>query len=202
GSLDPAISGRGMELSIDSIHFAADIGLQIVQLMAYDEYFGEINEDTYSLFIENLGILSEEAASCGVMLAMENCDTVTMDNLEKGIRIVEAVNSPWLKIYPDIANLYATGMGNEEACRQYRLAADHIVATHVKDTVVGVVRDIAFGAGEVDFPLFFKTLGEMNFHGPMTLEFWDQNDGRAYETAAESLKFIKQHYTNSYKPVS
>ena len=197
GSKDPDLRKKGMDLSYDAIHFAADIGIRIIQPMAYDNYYGTRDAATYSLFRENLGELTKEAASCGVMLALENVDIETMDNLEKGLSIIRAVGSPWLQIYPDIANLYATGMGNEAAAAQYRLAKEHIVASHVKDTVVGTVRDIPFGKGEVDFDLFFRMIREENIHGPFTLEMWAQNYEDPVSAAKEALIFIKEKYERS-----
>ena len=155
------------------------------------------NEKTYALFLENLAKLTQEAASCGVMLALENVDIDTMDSLEKGLQIIEHVDSPWLQIFPDIANLYSTGKGNTWSCDQYRLAKKHLVATHVKDTVVGKVRDIPFGNGNVDFIKFFKTLREINFSGPMTLEMWAQNYEDPYKAAKDALSFIKDKYERS-----
>ena len=131
------------------------------------------------------------------MLALENVDIETMDTLEKGLSIIEEIGSPWLQIFPDIANLYATGMGNEEAVRQYRLAKEHIVASHVKDTVVGTVRDIPFGEGEVDFDLFFRMIHEENIHGPFTLEMWAQNYKDPVDAAKRALQFIKDRYERS-----
>ena len=197
GSKDPELRRKGISLTLDAIHFAADIGLRIIQPMAYDNYYGERDSETYSLFIDNLGKLTDEAASCGVMLALENVDIETMDNLEKGLAIIKAIGSPWLQIYPDIANLYATGMGNEAAVGQYRLAKEHIVASHVKDTVVGTVRDIPFGKGEVDFDLFFRMIREENIHGPFTLEMWAQNYEDPVSAAKEALVFIKNKYERS-----
>ena len=197
GSKDPAFRKKGMDLTYNAIHFAYDTGLRIVQPMAYDNYYGERDAQTYSLFIENLGELAEEAASCGVMLGLENVDIETMDNLEKGLSIIKEVGSPWLQIFPDIANLYATGMGNEAAVGQYRLAREHIVASHVKDTVVGTVRDIPFGRGEVDFDLFFRMIREENIHGPFTLEMWAQNYDDPVLAAKEALVFIKDKYERS-----
>ena len=165
--------------------------------MAYDEYYNTRNQKTYALFLENLAKLTQEAASCGVMLALENVDIDTMDSLEKGLQIIEHVDSPWLQIFPDIANLYSTGKGNTWSCDQYRLAKKHLVATHVKDTVVGKVRDIPFGNGNVDFIKFFKTLREINFSGPMTLEMWAQNYEDPYKAAKDALSFIKDKYERS-----
>ena len=197
GSKDPVLCKKGVDLTYDAIHFSADIGLRIIQPMAYDNYYGPRDADTYSRFIDNLAELTREAASCGVMLALENVDIETMDNLEKGLSIIEAVGSPWLQIFPDIANLYATGMGNEAAVGQYRLAKEHIVASHLKDTVVGKVRDIPFGKGEVDFDLFFRMIREENIHGPFTLEMWAQNYDDPVAAAKEALIFIKDKYERS-----
>ena len=197
GSEDPDLREKGIHLTKDAIHFAADIGLRIVQVMAYDEYYGERNTRTFSTFLESLAEVTREAASCGVILALENVDIETMDTLEKGLEIVHYVDSPYLQIYPDIANLYATGKGNEWAREQYRLASDHIVASHVKDTVVGTVRDIPFGKGEVDFVSFFKLLREIDFHGPFTLEMWAQNYEDPIGAAGEALHYIKDKYERS-----
>ena len=201
GSKDPALRRKGIELTRNAIHFSAEIGLRIIQPMAYDNYYGERDSETYALFIEALGELTREAASCGVMLALENVDIETMDNLEKGLDIIREIGSPWLQIFPDIANLYATGMGNEEAVRQYRLAKEHIVASHVKDTVVGTVRDIPFGKGEVDFDLFFRMIREEDIHGPFTLEMWAQNYDDPVAASIEALKFIKEKYERSQQNV-
>ena len=197
GSEDPALRAKGVKLTSDAIRFAADIGLRIVQVMAYDEYYGERNERTHAMFIENLSALAREAGSLGVTLALENVDIDTMDSLDKGLEIVEAVGSPWLQIYPDIANLYSHGKGNEWSRNQYRRAKDHIVASHVKDTVVGKVRDIPFGQGEVEFVPFFAMLREIRFGGPLTLEMWAHNYENPIEAAREALQYIKGQWEAS-----
>ena len=170
GSKDPDLRKKGFDLTMDAIHFSADIGIRVIQPMAYDEYYGERDAETYGRF---------------------------MDNLEKGLSIVNAIGSPWLQLFPDIANLYATGMGNEAAAAQYKLAKEHIVASHVKDTVVGKFRDIPFGEGEVDFDMFFRTIHEENIHGPFTLEIWAHNYSDPVEAAGLALNFVKSKYERS-----
>ena len=194
GSEDEALRAKGIKLTKDAVHFAADIGLRIIQVMAYDDYYGERNERTHALFLDNLKEVTREAASCGVTLALENVDIDTMDSLEKGLDIVHYVDSPYLQIFPDIANVFATGVGNEGACAQYRAAASHIVASHVKDTVIGKFRDVPFGEGDVGFPLFFSTLRDMDFHGPLTLEMWAQNYEDPVKSSGWSLQYIKDMF--------
>ena len=38
GSENPELATKGMKLTMDAIHFYAEIGLRIIQPMAYDEY--------------------------------------------------------------------------------------------------------------------------------------------------------------------
>ena len=49
----------------------------------------------------------------------------------------------------------------------------------------------------VDFIKFFKTLREINFSGPMTLEMWAQNYEDPYKAAKDALSFIKDKYERS-----
>ena len=194
GSKDPDLRKKGFDLTVDAIHFSADIGLRIIQPMAYDEYYNERDEETRGRFMENLALLAEEAASCGVMLALENVDIDTMDNLEKGLDIIKEIGSPWLQLFPDIANLFGTGIGNEAAVEQYRIAKEHIVASHVKDSVAGKFRDVPFGEGNVDFDMFFDMIHEENIHGPFTLEIWAHNYSDPVEAAGLALNFVKSKY--------
>ena len=192
GSEDPETRERGMELIYDAVRFANAIGIRIIQVMAYDEYYKEQNETTVKLFMENLRKAVEYAGSYGVMLALENVDIPLMDELDKGVKIVEEINSPWLNLYPDLGNIYANGFSNEEGNAQYRRAARYIVASHVKDTIPGQCRDINYGDGGIDFKMFFKTLIDIGFSGPLTLEMWDQGDGKCYEDAARAVTFVKE----------
>ena len=201
GSKDPALREKGIQLTLDAIHFATDIGIRVVQAMAYDEYYGERDAETHALFIENLAALTEEAASNGVILALENVDIDTMNDLKKGIAICEEINSPYLKLYPDFANLLGAGWGNDGAAAQYRLAKKHIVASHVKDSVPGMFRDTPFDTGDVDFDLFFRTVLEEKINGPFTLEMWEQNYEDPVKAAGEALVFIKDIYERSLKNV-
>jgi L-ribulose-5-phosphate 3-epimerase len=159
--------------------YASEVDIRIVQIAGYDVVAGEksteLSRETFGI---NLRKIINLAASLGVMLALENVDSESGDSLEKIVPYIKDINSPWLQIYPDFGNLTAM---NQNAERQLRAYACHIPAIHVKDTLEGVVRNIPFGEGKVDFVSVFKVLKNVGFNGPFLLELWadDKKDNLA-----------------------
>jgi L-ribulose-5-phosphate 3-epimerase len=107
------------------------------------------------------------------MLALENTDLEFVDSVDRGLRLLDMVNSPWFQLYPDMGNLAAAGYDPAE---QLRKAAGHLVAVHVKDTVAGVVRGVPFEEGIVPFGEVFQALAEIGFWGPLMVEMWSHMD--------------------------
>ena len=93
--------------------------------------------------------------------------------MDRGLRLLDMVNSPWFQLYPDMGNLAAAGYDPAE---QLRKAAGHLVAVHVKDTVPGVVRGVPFEEGIVPFGEVFQALAEIGFWGPLMVEMWSHMD--------------------------
>lgn len=54
GSEDEKTRESGMEIMRDAIDFAVDIGVRIIQIAGYDEYYKPSNENTEKVFLENL----------------------------------------------------------------------------------------------------------------------------------------------------
>ena len=82
------------------------------------------------------------------MLALENVDHELVDSVEKAMRFVNELDSPWFKVYPDIGNLAAFGY---DPIEQLPLANGHLVGVHVKDTRPGEVRGVLLEKGIVPF---------------------------------------------------
>jgi L-ribulose-5-phosphate 3-epimerase len=173
GSASPEIRERGLDIFRRAIEFGADIGLRIVQLMGYDVFYEPSNAGTESRFMEGLEQGVRWASEAGVMLGLENVDREFVNSLEKGMRFVHALKSPWFQLYPDMGNLVAAGYRPAD---QFHLATGHIVAVHVKDTRPGVVRGVPFEEGDVPFDETFQALAETGFWGPLTVEMWAHMD--------------------------
>jgi L-ribulose-5-phosphate 3-epimerase len=179
GSSFGDIQRKGMEMISDAIWFASHLGIRIVQLAGYDVVVGEksteLSRETFGI---NLKRSLNLAASLGVMLAIENVDSDFGDSLDKIMPYIREINSPWLQIYPDFGNLRAMGYDFEKQLKSY---CGHIAAIHVKDTCPGIVRNVAFGEGTVDFLSAFNTLKSIGFNGPFLLEMWADNKKDNYE---------------------
>jgi L-ribulose-5-phosphate 3-epimerase len=173
GSASPETRARALAILHGAIEFAADIGLSIVQVMGYDVFYEPAYAGTEARFLNGLEQGVRWAGAAGVMLGLENCDLEFADSLDKGLRIVERIDSPWFHLYPDMGNLAAAGYDPAE---QLRRAAGHIVGVHVKDTTPGVVRGVPFREGIVPFEEVFQDLAEIGFWGPMTVEMWSDMD--------------------------
>ena len=181
GSHTPNIRQRGLEILRQAIDLAGDIGLRIVQLMGYDVFYEPSDAETQALFIDGVAQGVWWASQSGVMLGLENVDAPFLDSVEKSIRLVHALGSPWFQLYPDMANLAAAGYHPPD---ELRLAKGHLVGVHVKDALPGVIRGVPFVDGIVPFEETFAALASIGFCGLLTVEMWADQDPQGSGAAA------------------
>ena len=176
GSHDKEIQKKSLEIMKKAIDFAADLGIRIIQLAGYDVYYEDGDLYTNHDFETNLKKCVEMAAEKGIVLGFETMETPFMDTVEKAMRYVNLVSSPYLGVYPDIGNLknasllYGVDVDEDLMCGK-----GHIFASHLKETVPGKYREIPFGTGHTEFVKNIKTLkrlGVRMFVG----EFWYVNN--------------------------
>ncbi len=183
GSHDPAVRERAVVMMRKAIEFCVNAGISIIQLAGYDVYYEEGDEDTVRWFLENLKDAADYAARWGVVLAFETMETPFMDTMEKTMKYVEAVNSPWLGVYPDIGNLKnAAVLYGHDVVEDLKLGTGHVFAIHLKETKPGLYRDMDFGdpSGHTEYVRCIKAglaMGVRTFTG----EFWHQSGTENYE---------------------
>lgn len=161
GSLDPAISGRGVELLKKGIDLAYDIGSRVILINAYDVFMEESNPETGMRFLMNLDLCTRWAAARGVIIGLENADRPFGDTIAKTAAIVREINSPYLKIYADIGNATNAAIGcNADPVADLASGMGQIVAVHLKDTMPGEYRFTRYGQGHVNFASCIGCLSE------------------------------------------
>jgi predicted hexulose-6-phosphate isomerase len=172
GSESKEVQKHSLEIMEKAIILAHRLGIRYIQIAGYDEYYLPSNDQTKKNFIENLAKSVRMAATYGVILAFETMETPFMNTVEKAMYYVNLIDSPYLKIYPDVGNL--TNAQNGDALK---VEADilkgkgHIVAGHLKETKPNIFRNLNFGEGHTPYHTCISSLvnvGVRLFVG----EFW------------------------------
>lgn len=138
GSEDPETAGRGMEIFEGAVLLAEAVGVRLIQLAGYDEYYRESNARTRENFLRNLRRAVHFAAAHKVQLGFETMETPFMDTCEKAMRYVAQIGSPYLSVYPDIGNMTnAAKLYRTDVLDDLASAGGHIAAMHLKETRPG-----------------------------------------------------------------
>jgi L-ribulose-5-phosphate 3-epimerase len=194
GSNDSTVRERSLEIMDKAILLAYDLGIRIIQLAGYDVYYEESNVKSKEYFLKNLKRSVDSAARHGVVLAFETMETEFMNNVEKAMKYVKLVNSPYLQVYPDIGNCTnAAHSYRDSVINDLKLGEGHIAAMHLKETKPGKFREIPYGTGHVNYVEainFAYSSGVRNF----VTEFW-YIDGMDYnEEIRKSKRFIDKKF--------
>ena len=169
GSHSPEIRQQGQTILRKAIDFAGDVGLRVVQVMGYDVFYETSDDETRVNFINGLRLGARWASQSGVMLGLENLDTPFVENLSTALSIIREIDSPWLRLYPDIGNLSAAGYYPPD---ELTLAKGQLLGVHVKDAMPKVIRGIPFEKGIVPFRETFQALVKTGFWGLIGIEIW------------------------------
>ncbi len=187
GSQSEAMRKKALTIMRRAIEFAAEFGIRIVQVAGYDVHYEPSNERTQALYSDAILRSAEWARESCVMLALENVECPLVDSIEKAMRFVEAADTPWLQVYPDVGNLTAM---EKDVTRELLLGGRHLVGLHLKDTRIREFRRVPFGEGLVDFEAAFRTLKQMDFRGPLMVEMWNEAAADPLAVVAEARRWL------------
>ncbi|MGA2380021.1 MAG: L-ribulose-5-phosphate 3-epimerase [Spirochaetia bacterium] len=187
GSASTSQRRQALEIMRRAVDFAAEFGIRIVQVAGYDVHYEESTEQTRALYMESILRSAEWARRSCVTLALENVDCAVVDSIEKGMRFVQAADTPWFQMYPDIGNLTAM---EKDVTRELLAGGRHIVGVHLKDTRLREFRRVPFGEGLVDFDGAFRTLKRMGYGGPFMVEMWNEAVEDPVATVSAALQWL------------
>lgn len=195
GSEDEKIRNKGMEIMADTIDFASDLGIRIIQIAGYDEYYKPSNENTKQYFLKNLRLSVQMSAKKGVILAFETMETEFLNTVAKAMHYINIINSPYLQIYPDLGNITNAAVSyGQQVSEDLLVGKGHIAALHLKETVPGKFREIPYGTGHVNFNEAINITYEMGVKMYLA-EFWYTGN----TDWQEQLKFANQFIRTKFK---
>ena len=105
-------------------------------------------------------------------MGFETMETAFMDTVEKAMKYVNHIKSPYLQVYPDCGNLTnAAVLYGTDVLQDLETGRGHLAAMHLKETVPGKYREIPFGTGHVNFEAAIGKAWELGVRRFVT-EFW------------------------------
>ena len=122
GFRDPRENPRKLELTRRNLELAKKLGGKVVT-----SHIGVINFNVRAVQLEALGKIADYAAEFGVIFAIETGS----DPSRTLAGLLDELNSPWIKVNIDPANLVM--IQNENPVESVRTLGRYIVHTHAKD---------------------------------------------------------------------
>lgn len=196
GSPDEAIRRESLAIMARAIDLAADLGIRIIQLAGYDTYYDPSTDQTRAWFAEGLQQSVDLASREGIILGFETMETPFMDTVGKAMAYVDAIDSPYLQVYPDIGNLTnASLIYGRSVPDDLDTGRGHICAAHLKETIPGHYREIPYGTGHTDFRHLVPKLQDMGVHR-FTAEFWHVGEPDWQAVLSSNAAFLRPFFVN------
>ena len=188
GSADPDVRRRAREVMARGLQVCHDLGVPVIQLAGYYCYYEDPNPDAERWYAQLLADAVPMAARLGVVMGIENVDGDDVTSLTKAMEFVDAVDSPYLQLYPDLGNIAEQGLdpGVELAAGE-----GHMVAMHAKDVRPGEPRRVEMGTGVVDWDRSFALLAAQGWSGRLMIEMWNDDAPDSLSRCAAARTFIE-----------
>lgn len=192
GHPDVEVQKIALEIMGKAVQLADELGIRIIQLAGYDVYYEESTQQTKEIFEKNLRKAVELAAKKGILLGFETMETPFMDTVEKSMKYVTDINSPYLGVYPDMGNLKnASLLYGKSVNEDIKTGRGHMIAAHLKETIPGQYREVPFGTGHTEYEeniKILKTQGVRMFVG----EFWYTGNPEWKQDCHHAADFLRE----------
>jgi sugar phosphate isomerase/epimerase len=173
-----------MQMVRDGIDTAARLGAPVLRVFGGSRpRAGAMSPaEALDLAIDNLGASAAYAQSQGVVLGIENHGGLPGTAAEVR-QVLEAVNSPALRLILDVGNFVGVG---DDPVAATRSLAPYVTHVHLKDLgptpTEGNSRreNVPLGDGTIDLAQIFRILKESHYAGYLSIEY----EGKADPTEA------------------
>jgi L-ribulose-5-phosphate 3-epimerase len=198
-SPDPAVRQKNVDHTIHCIELSYSLGIPTMRVNTgtwgtsknFDDLMahrgieppqpGFTDEDGFGWVIDGLSKCLKSAERCGVLLALEN--HWGLGRTPEGLlRIVNAINSPWLQILMDTGNFLEDPYDKLE---------------QIAPKTVFVQAKTYYGGGlwytlDLDYPRIAALLRKHQYHGYISLEFEGKEDPRT--AVPKSLALLRKAF--------
>lgn len=195
GSADPAIVAKSTEMMKKCIRLCQGLGIRVLQVAGYDVFYEPASPDTYRRYIDNLARMTHIAEQHGVMLAIEPVES-GVTSVTKALDIIHEIRSPYLQVYPDIANMASLGI---DYFPEIEAGVGHIAQIHIRDALPNFFYGVDIGTGIIDFKKTFRLFDQLSLSCPLTLEMWNLENPQYMDVLRHAMHFIKSLINQSGK---
>lgn len=199
-SPDAAVRQKNIDHTIHCIELAYQLGIPTMRVNTgtwgtsknFDELMknrgiepprqGYTDEDGFGWVIDSLGKCLPAAQKCGVVLGLEN--HWGLGRTPEGVlRVVQAINSPWLRVTLDTGNFL------EDPYDRLKLLAPHAVLVQAKTYYGGGL----WYSLDLDYDRIAALLRDARYRGYVSLEFEGKEDPRT--AVPRSLALLRKAFT-------
>jgi sugar phosphate isomerase/epimerase len=177
---DAALRRAGVRLVSDALRACRGVGGAAVLLPHFDRERLDVSPEEERRFVEGLRAVAPVAEETGVAVAIEtSCSAAQLR------RITDAVRSPRVGVYQDLANAVVYG---QDPAATLRALGPAVLMVHVKDTPG--TGQAPLGAGVVDWAACRRALRDIGYDGWCVLETPAGDDPA--DAAARYLEFTRR----------
>jgi len=198
-SPDKDVRQRNIDHTIKCIELAYAMGIPVMRLntgrwgttKSFDDLManrgiegplpGHTDEDAYPWVIESIEECLPAAEKCGVLLALENHWGLGLTP-QGVLRIVKAVDSPWLRVLVDTGNFL------EDPYDKIEMLAPDAVFMQAKTYYGGGI----WYTLDLDYPRIAQIMRKHNYRGWVSLEFEGNEDPRT--AVPKSLAVLRKAF--------
>jgi sugar phosphate isomerase/epimerase len=165
----------------DSIDVAHSLGVRAILLAFFEK--GDLRDDAagQAEVIARLKRVAAKAERNDVMLGIESWLSAS-----EHIRILDAVGSPNVRVYYDLAN--STQMGYDILAEIRQLGRDRICEFHAKEN------GYLLGDGRINFPAVRKALDDIGFRGWLQIEGAVPKGQPIVESYRQNVRFMRSQF--------
>jgi sugar phosphate isomerase/epimerase len=166
----------------DTVDVAKALGARVILLAFFDK--GDIRDDPagQAEVIRRLKTVAPKAEKNGVVLGIESWLNAT-----DLMRILDAVGSPGVRVYYDLAN--STQMGYDVLAEIRQLGRERICEFHAKEN------GFLLGQGRIDFPAVRKALDAIEYSGWLQIEGAVPKGAQTIESHEQNVRFMRAHFS-------